>query len=83
MHDEKELLEHEKLTITVTDEQGIDYVIIRINDKAYKWVSDTDDKTSFVSTLKLEEGENKVIIDAKNKSGLEANTMRIKCKYIP
>ncbi len=73
----------EKLTITVTDEVGLDYVIIRINDKAYKWKSDTDDKTSFVSTLTLEEGENKVIIDAKNKSGLEANTMRIKCKYTP
>ena len=73
----------EKLTITVTDEQGLDYVTIKVNDKGYKWVSDVDDKTDFITTVKLNEGENKITINAKNKSGLTANTMRVKCTYTP
>ena len=71
----------EKLTITVTDELGLDYVTIKVNDKGFKWESDTDDRTDFVTTVILNEGENKVTIKAKNKSGLEADPMRVLCTY--
>ena len=73
----------ETVTITVTDEQGLDYVTIKVNDKGYKWVSSEENEREFITTVKLNEGESKITIKAKNKSGLEADPMRVKCTYTP
>lgn len=73
----------EKLTIKVTDEQGLDYVEYSINGKKYKWISSTEGRTEWTHVQKLEPGENIIIINAMNKAGIEANTFKGKCIYTP
>ena len=73
----------EELTITVRDEQGLDYVEYTVNGKKYKWVSSTDNRKEWTHTQKLDPGENEIIINAYNKSGIEAITFRGKCIYTP
>lgn len=73
----------ENLTITVTDDQGLDYVEYTINGKKYKWVSSTDDRTEWTHVQKLNPGENDIIINAYNKAGIEAITFHGKCVYTP
>lgn len=73
----------QNLTITVTDEEGLDYVEYTVNGKKYKWVSSTDDRKEWTYVHVLEEGENEIIINAWNKAGIQSNTFRGKCIYTP
>lgn len=72
-----------QLTITVTDEEGLDYVEYTVNGKKYKWISKTEDRKEWTHVHTLEEGISEIVINAKNKAGIEANTFRGKCKYTP
>lgn len=73
----------ENLTITVTDEEGLDYVIYSVNGKKYKWVSSTEGRTEWTHVQKLEPGESEIIIEAWNKAGIEAIKFHGKCVYTP
>ena len=73
----------EKLTLTVTDDQGLDYVEYTLNGKKYKWVSSTDDRKEWTYTQTLEPGENLITINAYNKAGIQAATFYGKCIYTP
>ena len=73
----------ENLTITVTDEEGLDYVEYSINGKKYRWVSSTDDRKEWTHVQKLEPGESEIIIEAWNKAGIEAVKFHGKCVYTP
>ncbi len=73
----------ENLTITVTDEEGLDYVIYSVNGKKYKWVSTTENRTEWTHVHKLEPGESEIIIEAWNKAGIEAVKFHGKCVYTP
>lgn len=73
----------QNLTITVTDEEGLDYVEYTVNGKKYKWVSSTDDRKEWTYVHVLEEGENEIVINAWNKAGIQSNTFRGKCIYTP
>lgn len=73
----------QNLTITVTDEDGLDYVEYTVNGKKYKWVSSTDDRKEWTYVQVLEEGENEIVINAWNKAGIQSNTFRGKCIYTP
>lgn len=73
----------QNLTITVTDEEGLDYVEYTINGKKYKWVSSTEDRKEWTHVQPLEPGENEVVIEAWNKAGIQAVSFRGKCKYTP
>lgn len=73
----------DKLTITVTDEDGLDYVEYTVNGKKYKWVSTTEDRKEWTYVHVLEPGESDIVIKAFNKSGIESTTFHGKCVYTP
>lgn len=72
-----------QLTITVTDEEGLDYVEYTVNGKKYKWVSSTEDRKEWTHVHTLEEGESNIVINAWNKAGIQSTTFRGKCIYTP
>lgn len=72
-----------ELTITVTDEEGLDYVEYTVNGKKYKWVSSTDNRTEWTHVQELEPGESIIVINAWNKAGIQSITFRGRCIYTP
>ncbi|MBR6033589.1 MAG: hypothetical protein IKP28_02465 [Clostridia bacterium] len=73
----------EELTITVTDEEGLDCVEFSVNGKKFRWESDTDDTKEWSYVITLEPGETDIIINAKNKAGIEAKKFHGRCEYNP
>lgn len=73
----------QNLTITVTDEEGLDYVEYTVNGKKYKWVSKTEDRKEWTHVQKLEPGVSEIVIEAYNKAGIKATTFHGRCVYTP
>ena len=73
----------DKLTITVKDEQGLDKVEYNLNGENFRWVSTTEDRTEWVYEQPIPEGDSKIIINAWNKAGAQAEEFRGKCNYTP
>ena len=71
----------EYLTITVTDDVGLDRVEYSINGQKYRWTSKVDDRKEWTYVQKLDPGENDIIINAYNKEGVQAKTFHGRCVY--
>ena len=71
-----------ELVIKITDEVGLDYVQYILNGESYTWNNPGEEVLKECQTsLKLELGENTIIINARNKDGIEANTFYGKCVF--
>lgn len=70
-----------KLRIKVTDEVGLDYVQYILNGESFTWRSQADDVKVCETTIELRPGENTIIIKARNKDGIDANTFNGRCIY--
>ena len=71
----------QELQITVTDENGLDYIEYSVNGEQKTWKA-TQNENEWTTTLQLEEGETKVIITAMNVKEI-SDTFKGKCKYTP
>ncbi len=71
----------EYLTIYVTDDVGLDYVEYELNGKKYKWISQQENEKECEYRIDLELGDNYIIINARNKEGIDATTFYGKCTY--
>lgn len=75
-----------KLTITIEDEQGLEKVEYNLNGQNYRWTKREDDSsewTYWTCEIEIPEGDSKIIINAWNKAGAQANEFRGRCNYTP
>lgn len=73
----------DKIIITVNDEQGLDKVEYNLNGQNFRWESTTEGRTEWVHEHTIPEGDSKIIINAWNKSGVQAEEFRGQCNYTP
>lgn len=76
----------EKLTITIEDEQGLEKVEYNLNGQNYRWMKREDDSSDWkywTCEVEIPEGDSKIIINAWNNAGAQANEFRGQCNYTP
>ena len=73
----------DKLTIRVTDEEGLDRVEYNLNGQNFRWVSTTEDRTEWIHEQEIPVGDTTIIINAWNKQQVQAEEFRGRCNYTP